>query len=272
MSKEEKGEYINFIKEISLKAGKSLLSNFKIVTDGEVKTIKGDICTKADLDSEQIILNAIKKKFPDHEILSEESGLTKNSKGSKYKWYIDPLDGTINFAAKIPLWGTSIALAKSGELIASAIYLPALNELFWAQKGNGAFLGNERIFVNKEDDFYNFIFSCKGWPRGQDEKLKILELFSKFTEFSNSPRNFGSCVMALPYLAFGSFSVVLTWELNPWDIAAGILLVEEAGGKVTDLDGNPYNLEQKYVSILATNGKLHNETFKKVINPVLYKN
>ncbi len=263
-------EYINFIKKISLEAGESLLSNYKIVRNGKVKTVKGDIYTKADLESEKIIISAIKEKFPDHKILSEESGLTGNLRNNnEYTWLVDPLDGTSNFAAGISLWGTSIALLKGNKLIVSAIYLPVLNELYWAEKGKGSFLGDSKISVNKEKDFYNFIFSCKGVARQKDDHQKILGLFKNFVKFSNSPRIFGSVVVVLTHIASGSISINLSWKLSPWDVAAGILLVEEAGGKVTDLFGNLYNLEEKYVSILATNGYLHNDAINKVIKPLL---
>ncbi|MBA2500107.1 MAG: inositol monophosphatase [Chitinophagaceae bacterium] len=214
-----------------------------------------NLVTEADHASEKAIIEVIKSKFPDHFILSEECG--EIVMDSNMKWIIDPIDGTVNFAHGIPICCVSIGIEKDGEMIMGAVYSPFLKELFFAEKGAGSSLNGAPINVSKETTVMK---SClvTGFPYSYlDEPNGPLQLFEKFIRKGIPVRRLGSAAIDLCWVACGRFEGFYEHQLQAWDSAAGYLIVEEAGGKVTNFIGEKYSLYQP--KILATNGLIHEE-------------
>lgn len=216
---------------------------------------KHEIITAQDRQAEKIILNILKKNFPEYQFLSEEKGFDKKKK-SNYLWIVDPLDGTTNFSIKNPLFGVSIALAYKREIVLGVIYIPFCKELFWAKKGEGAYLGKRKIRVSKIDSVgKSFLTYCHSYkPFHIRRAIKIYQFFKAK---SYDIRQLGSSVVEFSWVACGRTDAIMTPGANPWDVASGALLVSEAGGKVTDFRGKDWGL--KSVDILASNGKVHNK-------------
>ena len=211
--------------------------------------------TEADHASEKAIFEVIKNDFPDHFILSEEAGEIKMD--SEYKWIIDPIDGTINFANGIPICCISIGVEHKGKIIMGAVYNPLMNEFYFAEKGLGATLNNKKISVSNKTEVVN---SClvTGFPYTYlDTPNGPLQVFEKLIRKGVPVRRLGSAAIDLCWVAAGRFDGFYEHKLQAWDSAAGFLMVEEAGGKVTDYEGNYYDVYQPH--ILATNGKIHKE-------------
>ena len=218
--------------------------------------------TEADHAAEKAIIDVIKADFPEHFILSEEVGEIKT--GSDIKWIIDPIDGTINFASGIPLCCVSIGVEKNGEMILGAVYNPFINELFFAQKGLGATLNEKIISVSKKTEV---LHSClvTGFPYTYlDMPNGPLEIFERFVRKGVPVRRLGSAAIDLCWVAAGRFDGFFELSLSPWDTAAGYLIVQEAGGRVTDLNGNKYSPYQK--QLVATNGLIHDELIEVIQN------
>lgn len=221
-----------------------------------------NLVTEADHASEAAIIGMIKKNFPAHQVLAEETG--EHIRDSNYKWIIDPIDGTINFAHGIPLCCVAIAIEKDGEIIMSAVYAPILNELFFAEKGKGATLNDKPIRVSSQTETLNaclvtgFPYTYLDMPNGP------LEIFERFIRKGVPVRRLGSAAIDLCWVASGRFDGFYEHKLEAWDSAAGFLIVEEAGGRVTDFDGKKYSPYQH--RILATNGKIHDEMLAIINN------
>ncbi len=214
-----------------------------------------DLVTEADHASEKAIIGIIQKSFPDHFILGEETGEIQSN--SEYKWIIDPIDGTINFANGIPICCVSVGLEKAGSMVLGAVYNPFMNELFVAEKGMGATLNDKKIHVSNKD---NVATSClvTGFPYTYlDSPNGPLQVFEKLIRKAVPVRRLGSAAIDLCWVAAGRFDGFYEHKLQAWDSAAGFLMVEEAGGKITDFEGNYYSVYQPH--IIATNGKLHDE-------------
>ena len=217
--------------------------------------------TEADHAAEKAIIAAIKKDHPDHFILSEEVGEIVSN--SEIKWIIDPIDGTINFASGIPLCAVSIGVEKEGEMILGAVYNPFIGELFFAQKGYGASLNDKKINVSSKQEV---LHSClvTGFPYTYlDMPNGPLQVFERFIRKGVPVRRLGSAAIDLCWVAAGRFDGFYEHKLSPWDSAAGFLIVEEAGGKVTDMNGAKYSPYQH--QIVASNGLIHDELIE-VIN------
>ena len=237
------------------KAGKVLLQYFGKVKDTYKKygTREEDIITKADLESEKIIVSIIKKNFPKHNIIAEEK--TNINNNSKYTWYIDPLDGTWNYYRKIEQFGISIGLTKNSEPTLGVCYLPKQNKLFHAEKSKRVFLNNKRIRVSDTNDLSKSICVISGWfferPKGTQEMLELV--YTKVANF----RSYGSATFQLMELAQGKVDFYTSSGCRPWDFAAGICILKEAGGKATDFRGNEWDAKSN--SIIASNKKLHSK-------------
>lgn len=233
-------------------AGKHLIKEFRNFdrTDIRLKSFS-QIVTKADLESEKIIIKRIKNNFPLHRILSEEAGEKKND--SDYLWIIDPIDGTTNFTMHNPLWSISIGLAHKGELILGVIYAPMLGELYIAEKEKGARLNGKKIQVSKinKDKVLNAF--CHG--SGKVDIDRAIKYFSYQKVRHLDCRQLGSAAIELAFVACGRIESVVIPGINSWDVAAGILLVQEAGGKVTDFKNKEWNLSNR--DMLASNGSVH---------------
>lgn len=214
-----------------------------------------NLVTEADHASEKSIIEVIKAAYPDHFILSEETGEIKSS--SEYKWIIDPIDGTVNFAHGIPLCCVSIAVEKAGEMILGAVYNPNMNEMFFAEKGKGAFLNDKLIKVSKQN---SVLKSClvTGFPYTYLEMPNgPIQVFEKLIKQGIPVRRLGSAAIDLCWVAAGRFDGFYEHNLQAWDSAAGFLMVQEAGGRVTDFATEKYSPYQPH--ILATNGMIHEE-------------
>ena len=218
--------------------------------------------TEADHAAEKAIIDVIKTAFPGHFILSEEAGEIVTD--SNIKWIIDPIDGTINFASGIPLCCVSFGIEKNGEMILGAVYNPFINELFLAEKGKGASLNGKKISVSKKTELLHsclvtgFPYSYLDMPHGP------LEVFEKFVRKGVPVRRLGSAAIDLCWVAAGRFEGFFEHSLSPWDTAAGYLIVEEAGGRVTDMNGDKYSPYQK--KLVATNGLIHDELIEIIHN------
>jgi myo-inositol-1(or 4)-monophosphatase len=214
-----------------------------------------DLVTQADKESEEAIFKVIRESFPDHYILSEEAGDLKMD--SNIKWIIDPIDGTVNFANGIPICCVSIGVEKDGEIILGAVYNPFINEFFFSERGSGATLNDKKIKVSDKSDLLR---SClvTGFPYSYlDAPNGPLQVFEKLIRNNIPVRRLGSAAIDLCWVAAGRFDGFYEHNLNAWDSAAGFLIVEEAGGKITDFSGNYYSPYQPH--ILATNGKIHDD-------------
>lgn len=224
---------------------------FKIETKGS----NFNFVTDADKACEKLIVDTIRHNFPDHSILSEEMGEIKGT--GEYKWIIDPIDGTTNFAHGQPIFGISIGIVKNGKPIIGVVEIPALKESFWAMEGKGAYLGNKKLQVSKVSDTSNALFAT-GFPYSRAERYaKNMELFDAFYKNSHGVRRFGAASVDLCFLAAGRFDAYWEFDLKPWDIAAGKIIVEEAGGTVTNMDGS--TLDPKRESLLSSNSLLHQQ-------------
>ncbi len=221
-----------------------------------------NLVTEADHASEKAIIDVIHKEFPNHHILSEETG--EIVQDSNYKWIIDPIDGTINFAHGIPLNCVSIAIEYHGKIVMASVYNPHLNEMFFAEKGKGATLNDKSINVSEQSQVIKsclvtgFPYTYINMPNGP------LEIFERFVRKGVPVRRLGSAAIDLCWVACGRFDGFYEHKLEPWDSAAGYLIVEEAGGKVTDLQGNRFSVYQH--KVLATNGKIHDEMLDVINN------
>ena len=218
---------------------------------------KGEInlVTEVDKISEKMITSKITTLFPDHDILAEE--FTDIDSGSDFRWIIDPLDGTTNYAHGYPFFCVSIALERLDTMIVGVIYNPMLDEMFVAEKGKGAFLNGREIHVSNTRGIIKSLLAT-GFPYDiREDRDNNLNYFNEMILKAQAIRRAGSAALDLAYVAAGRFDGFWELKLNPWDIAAGWLLVEEAGGIVTDMGGNDYYLKSS--SILASNGRIHAE-------------
>ena len=242
-------------------AGKLMKSRMNTGFSIENKEGINNLVTEVDVACEKLIMDIIRTEFPDHFILSEETGELKTD--SEFKWIIDPIDGTVNFAHGIPICCVSIGLEKNGEVVMGAVYNPFLDEFFFAEKGKGATLNGSPISVTRKTDVFasclvtGFPYSYLESPNGP------LEVFGRLIRKGVPVRRLGSAAIDLCWVAAGRFDGFFEHKLNAWDSAAGFLMVEEAGGKVTDFEGNAYSLYQPH--IVATNGKIH-EGLLDIIN------
>jgi myo-inositol-1(or 4)-monophosphatase len=216
--------------------------------------------TEVDRLCEKSIVSMILNTFPDHDILTEESPF--EGKGSSWKWIIDPLDGTTNYFHGFPCFCVSIGLEVEGEVKLGVIYVPTLDELFHTEKGEGAFLNGERIVVSRFDRLNKGLL-CTGFPYDVHEHADFyLRYFRQFIKKSFAIRRPGSAAIDLSYLAAGRFDGFWEFKLHPWDVAAASLMITEAGGKVTDFKGRPFNIYSE--EILASNGLIHEEMLQAI--------
>ena len=215
-----------------------------------------EILTQADLKAEKIIITELKKHFPQYKIIAEESGITKNN--SNYTWIIDPLDGTTNFSMHNPLWSTSVALAYKNEVIFGIIHAPMLKETYIAQKGKGAFLNGKKIKVSNINKGKILNAFCHG---SKDKDIKKAVKYYQKQKFNHFDcRQIGSATIELAYVACGRLESIIIPGANPWDVGAGTLMVQEAGGKVTDAKNKKWNL--KSADMIASNKKIHSDILK----------
>lgn len=250
--------------QAAIQAGQLLRKGFGSSFEIKQKPGNHNFVTEYDHMAEAIVLNAIRLHFPDHNILAEESGLLESS-DSPYLWVIDPLDGTLNFTNHLPMFAVSIGIAYQKEIVAGVIYQPMLNELFIAEKGKGSFMNGNPLTVTSLARLDQAVIST-GMPSNvREEGNPYLPNFQKIVKQGSAIREIGSAALSLAYLSAGRMSAFWIDSLQPWDMAAGKLLVEEAGGRVTHYDGTPHDIFSSK-SLLATNGYLH-DTLVNMVCP-----
>jgi myo-inositol-1(or 4)-monophosphatase len=245
--------------EIAREAGEILLAHRGVAFE-----YKGDhdLVTAADRASEQLIIKRLRERFPQHGIVAEEGGRAEMQ--AEMRWYVDPLDGTTNFAHGYPMWNVTLGLAQAGEVIAGVVYDPLNQELFTAERGAGARLNGAPIHVSKAPDVKSCLVST-GFPNHHRERNVNIHFYYQLAMLTHGVRRGGSAAIDLAYTACGRLDGFWEFGLNPWDMAAGSLLVEEAGGKVSGMRGEPYSVQGP--DILADNGLIHTEAlslFKEI--------
>ena len=213
-----------------------------------------DLVTEADRASERLIVERLLSHFPTHSIVAEEGGGQQTE--SEYRWYVDPLDGTTNFAHGFPAFNVTMALEKGGELIAGVVYDPVRDEMFAAERGAGAYLNQRPIRVSKVSKIQASLVAT-GFPSRKRHENVNVHFYYQLAMLSHGVRRAGSAALDLAYVACGRLDAFWEFGLNPWDMAAGVLLIREAGGVCTDMRGGPLNLRGPHV--LADNGLVHEE-------------
>ncbi|HUJ96357.1 MAG TPA: inositol monophosphatase family protein [Terriglobales bacterium] len=249
--------------EIAREAGALLMEYFSQHVRVEYKG-EADLVTVADRKSETLIRDRIRQRWPEHSILGEEQGLAET--GSDYRWYVDPLDGTTNFAHGFPVFCVSLALEFKGSRIAGVVYDPTRNELFAAGQGSGAFLNGQPIHVSRVANLAESLVAT-GFPSHKRHKNPNILFYHQITLRTHGVRRAGSAALDLCDVACGRFDGFWEFNLNPWDTAAGVLIVEEAGGKVTDFRGRPFDISSRQT--VASNGLVHAallEEFDKIFS------
>ena len=241
-----------FIISLARDAGTLLHERFDGPRTIEHKSPK-DLVTDADRASEALIVAAVREHFPGAAILGEEGGVYAGTSGERF--IVDPLDGTSNYAHHYPMYCVSIGYERNGELLAGAIYAPALGELFAARLGGGATRNGAPIGVSRAELVFDAML-CTGFVPGPLEQRNIRE-WTAASRAAQAVRRDGSAALDLAGVAMGRFDAFWEWRLKPWDVAAGTLIVREAGGTVSSIDGTPFDIAEG--SILATNGKIHAE-------------
>jgi myo-inositol-1(or 4)-monophosphatase len=256
-------EFVPSMAAIAREAGALLMHYFHQHLKVEYKG-DADLVTAADRASEVLIRERIQQQFPGHDVLGEEQGL--NDQGSDYRWYVDPLDGTTNFAHGFPVFAVSMALEYKGVRIAGVVYDPTRNELFAAEQGGGATLNDEKIHVSQTAALKESLLAT-GFPSHKRHKNPNIHFYHQITLRTHGVRRAGSAALDLCNVASGRFDGFWEFNLNPWDTAAGALFVEEAGGKVSRFDGSPFELDSR--ETLASNGLLHDallHEFKEIFS------
>ncbi|MFP5504290.1 MAG: inositol monophosphatase family protein [Candidatus Sericytochromatia bacterium] len=243
---------LDFAREIGLKAGQLLKEGLDRPREIRYKGAI-DLVTEMDVAAEKLILDAIREAYPDHAVLAEESGASAETE-YEYRWVVDPLDGTTNYAHGLPLFCVSIGLEKNGVPHLGVIYAPAIDELYTAETGEGAFLNGKRIHVSKTEEL-NRSLLVTGFPYDVQVKSTNLIHFSNFIHTAQAVRRLGSAAIDMAWVAAGRFDGFWEPRLQPWDLAAGTVIVREAGGVVSRYDGGEFSIYGK--EVVACNPQLH---------------
>ncbi len=242
-----------YIQQIALQAGE-ILQSFVGENFSRQHKSRTDLVTEADEAAEKYLIDAIRQGFPDHAINAEESGQLTGT--PEHQWYLDPLDGTLNFAHGIPVYTVSVGYAFQGEMTLGVVYDPTRNEMFSAERGNGATLNGKAIHVSKHTDLVDCMLAT-GFPPDLFETLSDnTAYFREFRKLSQSIRRMGSAALDIAYVACGRLDGYWKTDLFPWDVAAGALIVQEAGGVVTDLLGKPDYIQEP-ISLVCANPTIH---------------
>lgn len=248
--------------QAALSAGELLRKGFGSIFEIGSKEGHQNLVTEYDKRSESQIIGMISKVFPHHDFLAEESCPSTTAK-REVLWIIDPLDGTVNFAHQIPIFSISIAAAIGNEIVSGVVYQPMTQELFIAEKGKGAYLNGNRLSVSKKTSLHESLLAT-GFPYNVDTNpLHCIDRFAHITQLGIPIRRLGSAAIDLSYVAAGRFGAYWEVSLHPWDMAAGKLLVEEAGGMVSHYDGTPHKIFCQE-TLVASNGLLHKAILKEI--------
>ena len=257
MSAERASEFVSAIEAIAREAGELLMGYFarhvKVEYKGDV-----DVVTEADRASEALIMDRLQGRFPRHDVVAEEGA--RRETGSDYRWYVDPLDGTTNFAHGFPVFCVSMGLEHKGQLIAGVVYDPTRGEMFSAEKGSGAYLNQRRIYVSQIARLAESLLGT-GFPSHKRHQNPNIHFYHQITLRTHGVRRAGSAALDLASVASGRFDGFWEFNLNPWDLAAGVLLVEEAGGQVSGFFGQPFRLPDR--DVVASNGLIHADLLRE---------
>jgi len=247
--------YAETAAQIAREAG-AIVEDFRRQKIGFELKGESDLVTLADRTSEVHITNRLRAAFPTHSIVAEEGNNTESDSG--YRWYVDPVDGTTNFAHGFPIYNITLALEKDGELIAGVIFDPTRDEMFTAEKSSGAYLNGERISVSQAGRIEDALYST-GFPSRRRHQNVNIHFYYQLAMISHGVRRTGSAAIDLAYVACGRLDGFWEFGLKPWDMAAGILLIQEAGGSTTDMHGSPHHLTTS-PHLLTTNALIHQPT------------
>ena len=243
---------INIFEKAVRKAGKSVLRDFGEIENLQIQAKNlGDFVTNADIKTEKILLETLQYYYPDATYITEESGKIN---GNDEIIVIDPIDGTTNFIHGVPLVGIVVSRLINGEVTDGVIFNPILNEFYWASKGKGAWCNNKRLRVSKREDFIECIIGT-GIPHADRIYPNYLEQIDSITKYCSGIRRLGAASIDLAYVAAGKLDAFWEYNLNIWDVSSGILLIKEAGGKITQPNGNDWDINSR--DILASNSKIH---------------
>jgi myo-inositol-1(or 4)-monophosphatase len=246
--------YLETAVEIAREAGALLANFFERRVPYEIKG-EFDLVTEADRASERLVVERLRTHFPSHSIMAEEGG--GHESPSEYRWFVDPLDGTTNFAHGFPYFNVTLGLERAGEMIAGVVFDPTRQEMFTAERGSGAYLNNRRIRVSAARRISASLGST-GFPSRKRHHNVNIHFFYQLAMASHGVRRTGSAALDLAYVASGRLDFFWEFGLKPWDVAAGSLLVSEAGGRVSDMHGAPHSVTASD-NMLADNGALHDE-------------
>jgi myo-inositol-1(or 4)-monophosphatase len=248
--------YLETSMEIAREAGALLAQYFDKRIPYELKG-EYDLVTEADRTSERLVVDRLTAHFPTHAIVAEEG--SGHERASEYRWYVDPLDGTTNFAHGFPMFNVTLALERAGELIAGCIYDPLRDEMFSAERGGGAFLNGERIHVSKAARLTDSLVAT-GFPSRKRHQNVNIHFYYQMAMQTHGVRRAGSAALDLAYVACGRLDAFWEFWLNPWDMAAGVLLCTEAGGTISGMRGEPARLDAR--DLLADNSLIHAEVLE----------
>jgi myo-inositol-1(or 4)-monophosphatase len=246
--------YLETAAEIAREAGALLANYYERRVPFELKG-EFDLVTEADRASERLVVERLRTHFPQHNVVGEEGGGHQNN--SEYRWFVDPLDGTTNFAHSFPMFNVTLGLERAGEVIAGVVFDPVRQEMFTAERGGGAYLNNRRIRVSATGQLRDSLAST-GFPSRKRHHNVNIHFYYQLAMASHGVRRTGSAAIDLAYVACGRLDFFWEFGLKPWDMAAGTLLVEEAGGRTSDMRGVPHNITASD-HLLADNGALHEQ-------------
>jgi len=248
---------INIITKACMKASRSLIRDYGEIENLQVSTKgPGDFVSSADKRTEKILIEELQKAHPDYGIITEEAGII-NKTNNKNRWIIDPIDGTMNFLNGIPQFAISVAYEEENEIKCGVIFNPIMNEMFCAEKGNGAYLNNSRIRVSNKKKIKDALLVTGGPKQASKIKDKIFSEYINVSKQVSNVRKFGSAALDMAYVACGRFDGYWQRELNYWDIAAGIIILKEAGGFIDFFETD--NKDPLKKNILASNSNIHKE-------------
>ncbi len=248
--------YVETAGEIAREAA-AIIERMRLEGIGYELKGENDLVTKADRASEVHIAARLRAAYPTHAIVAEEGNNTESQSG--FVWYVDPLDGTTNFAHGFPVYNTTLALEKDGELIAGVVYDGTRDEMFMAEKSGGAYLNGSRISVSKANRLEDALFAT-GFPSRRRHQNINIHFYYQLAMITHGVRRAGAAAIDLAYVACGRLDGFWEFALNSWDMAAGKLILEEAGGIATDMHGGPHSLTSQ--TLLATNGHIHAPTLE----------
>ncbi|HLK67824.1 MAG TPA: inositol monophosphatase family protein [Bryobacteraceae bacterium] len=249
--------YLETAVEIAREAGALLVNCYERRVPFELKG-EFDLVTEADRASEKLVVERLRSHFPTHAIVAEEGGGHESSSG--FTWYVDPLDGTTNFAHSFPMFNVTLGLEHAGEMIAGVVYDPVRQEMFTAERGAGAYLNNRRIRVSNVKGLADSLAST-GFPSRKRHHNVNIHFYYQLAMASHGVRRTGSAAIDLAYVACGRLDFFWEFGLKPWDMAAGTLLIQEAGGRISDMKGARHHITGSD-HLLADNGHLHDEVIQ----------